>query len=97
MVIIGLIVALLVISFIYSKMADISFGEALGKVISGILKAFLAILSFIFSVGASGSSTRNIRAQAKKKGRDDIVADIDAKVERAKNTKEGIDNFRKNL
>ena len=95
--IMGSVIVLLVIAFIYSKMADISFGKALGKVISGILKAFLAILSFIFSVGASGSSTRNIRAQAKKKGRDDIVADIDAKVERAKNTKEGIDNFRKNL
>ena len=95
--IMGSVIVLLVIAFIYSKMADISFGKALGKVILGIFKAFLAMFSFLMGMSASGSTTRNIRNQAKKQGREDIVADIDAKVERAKNTKESVDNFRKNL
>ena len=93
----GSVIVLLIIAFIYSKMAEIPFGEAIAKVIAWIFKAFLVILSFLFGVGSSSSTTSRIRSQAKKQGRDDVVADIDAKSQKAKDTKERIDNFRKNL
>ena len=93
----GSVIVLLIIAFIYSKMAEIPFGEAIAKVIVWIFKAFLVILSFLFGVGSSNSTTSRIRSQAKKQGRDDVVADIDAKSQKAKDTKERIDNFRKNL
>ena len=78
-------------------MAEIPFGDAIAKVIAWIFKAFLEILSFLFGVGSSNNITSRIRSQAKKQGRDDVVADIDAKSQKAKDTKERIDNFRKNL
>ncbi len=90
------VVILLVIALIYSKLAEIPFGTALGKILTGIFKAILAIFSFMLD-GFATSGMNSVRDKARKAGRDDIVAGVDAKKAQAKEWKEKVDDMGKNL
>lgn len=94
MPIIIVVVGLLVIAFIYSRIAEITFLTAIGKILKGIGKVILGFFSIVLS---DKSSLNKIKKEAKKQGREDVVERVNQEEERRKQIKEGVDNMKDKL
>ena len=84
----------LVIAFIYSRIAEITFLTAIGKIIKGIGKVVLGFFSIVLS---DKSSLNRIKSEAKKQGRDDVVERVNQEEARRNQVKERIDNLKDKL
>lgn len=94
MPIIIVVVGLLVIALIYSRIAEITFLTAIGKILKGIGKVILGFFSIVLS---DKSSLNKIKNKAKKQGREDVVEQVNQAEERRKQIKEGVDNMKDKL
>jgi len=94
MPVIAVIIVFLIISFIYSRMAEIPFLIAVGKILKGIVKVILGFFSILLD---NDSSLNRIKSEARKQGREDVVERVKQEEEKRKQVKERVDDMRNKI